>query len=209
MKIIDKQQIESIGKTFRYTLKDRRKLISLLIVLALPLVLFMWRFIPEGVEFPFYEELHVFIWTFNLYFAQVMLSAAWFLSTPRRDFATQIIVLAALFFSVFLTWNALPIFDESPWWLDVLISLVLFAVVSIYLFYVYRNYINRNVDYKQLHDGIVHDLHHQRFLNSISRVEGLMKVAEMEEPYKSMCEDEIAELKQSVVYVADKYKELY
>lgn len=169
----------------------------------------MWRFIPEGIEFPFYGELNVFVWTFNLYFAQVMLSAAWFLSTPRRDFATQIIVLAALFFGVFLTWNALPIFDESPWWLDVLISLVLFTVVSVYLYYVYRNYINKTVDYKQLHDGIVHDLHHQRFLNSISRIEGLMKVAEMEEPYKSMCEDEIAELKESVVYVADKYKELY
>jgi pilus assembly protein TadC len=209
MKIFDKQQIKSLSKTFRYTLKDRRKLISLLIVLALPVILFMWRFIPEGIEFPFYGELNVFVWTFNLYFAQVMLSAAWFLSTPRRDFATQIIVLAALFFSVFLTWNALPIFDESPWWLDVLISLVLFTVVSVYLFYVYRNYINRNVDYKQLHDGIVHDLHHQRFLNSISRIEGLMKVAEMEEPYKSMCEDEIAELKESITYVADKYKALY
>ncbi|MEM9671265.1 MAG: hypothetical protein ACFB15_30605 [Cyclobacteriaceae bacterium] len=138
-----------------------------------------------------------------------MLSSAWFLSTPRRDFATQIIVLAALFLGVFITLNILPFSVESPWWVDVLISLALFAIVSIYLFYVYRNYIDRNVDYKQLHDGIVHDLHHQRFLNSISRIEGLMKVAEMEEPYKSMCTDEIAELKESVSYVADKYKALY
>ncbi|MEQ9443119.1 MAG: hypothetical protein RIG62_29050 [Cyclobacteriaceae bacterium] len=81
--------------------------------------------------------------------------------------------------------------------------------MSVYLYYVYRNYISRNIDYKQLHDGIVHDLHHQKFLNSISRIEGLMKVADIEEPYKSMCEDEIADLKESVVYVADKYKALY
>jgi len=209
MNIIGKQQIDSLSKTFRYTLKDRRKLISLIIVLALPLVLFMWRFIPDNIEFPFYGYLHIFIWTFNLYFALVMISAAWFLSTPRRDFATQIIVLAALFFSIFLTWNALPIFEESPWWVDVSISIVLFIVIAVYLHYVYRNYIDRNIDYKQLHDGIVHDLHHQRFLNSISRIEGLMKVAEMEEPYKSMCADEIAELKESVSYVADKYKALY
>mgnify|MGYP001801515450 FL=1 len=31
----------------------------------------------------------------------------------------------------------------------------------------------------------------------------------MEEPYKSMCEDEIAELKESVSYIAEKYKALY
>ncbi|MEM6846018.1 MAG: hypothetical protein AAF632_27655 [Bacteroidota bacterium] len=182
---------------------------SLIIVSMLPLVLFSWRFIPREVEFPFYDQLYVFVWTFGLNFALVILPTAWFLSTPRRDFATQLIVLAALFFGIFLTFNTLPFAQESPWWVDTLISLALFVVVSAYLHYVYNNYINKTIDYKQLHDGIVHDLHHQRFLNSISRVEGLMKVAEMEEPYKSMCEDEIAELKESVSYIAEKYKALY
>ncbi len=210
MKILEKKQVESTLKTFRYTLRDRRKLVSLIIVLMLPLVLFSWRFIPRDIEFPFYDQLYVFIWTFGLNFALVMLSSAWFLSTPRRDFATQIIVLASLLFGIFLTWNTLPLTEaEPPWWIDVLISLALFAVVSAYLYYVYNNYVNKTIDYKQLHDGIVHDLHHQRFLNSISRVQGLINIAEMEEPYKSMCADEIAELKESVAYIAEKYEELY
>ncbi|MEM8967546.1 MAG: hypothetical protein AAGE93_14090 [Bacteroidota bacterium] len=209
MKILEKKRVDSLAKTFRYTLRDRRKLVSLIIVLLLPLMLFAWRFIPEDIEFPYYGQLHVFIWTFNLYFVIVMLSSAWFLSIPRRDFAMQIIVLAALFLGISLTLNTLPFSNESPWWTDVLISLTLFAGASIYLYYVYNNYVNKTIDYKQLHDGIVHDLHHERFLNSISRVEGLMKVAEMEEPYKSMCEDEIAELKESVSYIAEKYKALY
>lgn len=209
MKIIEKKQLESLSKTFRYTLRDRRKLVSLVIVLLLPFIIFAWRFIPDGIDFPFYGELSLFVWTFSVHFSIVLLSTAWFLSTPRRDFATQIIVLAALFFGVYLTWDTIPLYNSPPMWVDILVSVMIFIIISAYLFYVYRNYIDRNVDYKQLHDGIVHDLHHQRFLNSISRIEGLMKVAEMEEPYKSMCEDEIAELKESVVYVADKYKELY
>lgn len=207
--MIDSKQIDSLSKTFRYTLKDRRKFISLVIVLTLPFVIFSWRFVPEGISIYFYEDLSLFVWTFSVHFTIVMLSTAWFLSTPRRDFATQIIVLAALFFGIYLTWDTIPFYDQPPIWVDIIVSIIVFLIVSVYLYYVYRNYISRNIDYKQLHDGIVHDLHHQKFLNSISRIEGLMKVADIEEPYKSMCEDEIADLKESVVYVADKYKTLY
>ncbi|WKN44078.1 hypothetical protein [Tunicatimonas pelagia] len=209
MKLLKKRQVRDLGKTFHYTLKDRRKLVGFMIIMSLPVVLFSWRLIPREITFPYYGYLYVFIFTFCLNFAIVMLSVAWFLSTPRRDFATQIIVLAALLFGVFLTWNSLPFYDEVPIWVDIVVSLFLFSVLSIYLYYVYRNYINKNIDYKQLHDGIVHDLHHERFLNSISRVEGLMNIAEMEEPYKSMCEEEIAELRESVSYIAEKYKALY
>ena len=113
MKILEKKRVDSLAKTFRYTLRDRRKLVSLIIVLLLPLMLFAWRFIPEDIEFPYYGQLHVFIWTFNLYFVIVMLSSAWFLSIPRRDFAMQIIVLAALFLGISLTLNTLPFSNES------------------------------------------------------------------------------------------------
>nr|WKN36739.1 hypothetical protein K4G66_30710 [Tunicatimonas sp. TK19036] len=209
MKLVDKEQFSLLSKTFRYTLKDRRKSISLIMVMLLPLVVFAWRFVPNNGPFFFYNNLSVFVYTFGVNFAIVLMASAWFLSTPRRDFATQIIVTIGLFFGIFTTWDTLPFEDAPPMWVDMVISFILFAVVCIYLYYVYRNYINKTIDYKQLHDGIVHDLHHQRFLNSISRIEGLMSVAEMEEPYKSMCEDEITELKESVAYVADKYKELY
>lgn len=209
MKVLERNKVDTLVKTFQYSLKDRRKQASLLIILTLPVVIFSWRFVPEGIQIPHYGELQYFVWTISINFALVMITSAWFLSTPRRDFATQIIVMGAVLFGVYLTFDTLPFFDVLPVWLDILITLLVFAVISTYLYYVYRNYIDRNVDYKQLHDGIVHDLHHQRFLNSISRLEGLMKVAEMEEPYKSLCEDEIADLKDSVAYIADKYKALH
>lgn len=209
MKLVEKDQLELLSKTFRYTFKDRRKSVSLVLVLLLPFVVFAWRFIPEGISFYYYGDLRIFVWTFGINFSLVLLASAWFLSTPRRDFATQIIVIAGLFFGIFTTWDTIPFEEEPPLWVDILISIVLFIVVCTYLYYVYRNYINKSIDYKQLHDGIVNDLHHERFLNSISRVEGLMQVAEMEEPYKSMCADEIADLKESVAYVADKYKAIY
>ncbi|MFP4092511.1 MAG: hypothetical protein ACLFT3_19530, partial [Cyclobacteriaceae bacterium] len=83
-----------------------------------------------------------------------------------------------------------------------------FICVCIYLFYIHRNYLNRITDYKVLHDGIVHDLHHQRFLGEISRLEGLIEIAEMDDAYRQMCKREISKLKESVSYIAEKYNDL-
>ena len=59
-----------------------------------------------------------------------------------------------------------------------------------------------------MHDGLVYDLHHQRFLGSINRIAGLVEMAEMEEPYKHLCAEEIKELKESIAYIAEKYESL-
>ena len=126
----------------------------------------------------------------------------------RRDFAVQIIATVSLFFGVYLTYDTLPIFNEIPIWLDILAVLVVFIIVSIYLYYVHRNYINRKIDHKQLYDGMVHDLHHEKLLNSVSRVQGLIDIGELDEPYRSMCQEEIMKLRDAVSYVTDKYSEL-
>ena len=46
------------------------------------------------------------------------------------------------------------------------------------------------------------------FLGSINRIAGLLEIAEMDEPYKCLCTEEINELKESIAYIAEKYESL-
>ncbi len=55
---------------------------------------------------------------------------------------------------------------------------------------------------------MVHDLHHEKLLNSVSRVQGLIDIGELDEPYRSMCQEEIMKIRDAVSYVSDKYSEL-
>lgn len=200
--------IELTTKSIQFTFKDGRKLASLVIVILLPIVGRFWEFVPDHIEFPHYGKLSVFFWAFSVNFVNVLVSVAWFLTIHRRDFALQIIALAAMFYGIFMTYDTLPFTQNTPTWLDISATFCVFMGVAIYLYYIHRNYLQRATDYKVLHDGIVHDLHHQRFLSDISRIEGLIEIAEMEEPYRSMSKKEIAKLKESVTYIAEKYSEL-
>lgn len=200
--------LEITKKSFRYTIRDRRKLLSLSIVLSLPLLSNAWRLIPDEITFPYYEYLNIFVFQFATSFISFMVAIAWFLTIPRRDFALQTIAMAAIFYGLFMCYDTLPITEQTPLWLDILTLLFMFVIVSIYLYYIHRNYINSKIDHKQLYDGIVHDLHHEKLLNSVSRIQGLMDVAELEEPYRSMCQEEIKKIREAVAYVTDKYSEL-
>jgi len=200
--------LDFTAKSIQYTFKDKRKLASLIIIILLPIVGKLWEVVPEDTEFSYYGSLRVFFWALTVNFMVVLVSTAWFLSIHRRDFALQIIALAAIFYGCFMTFDTLPITEHTPIWLDILATICIFIAVGLYLYYIHRNYLHKTIDYKVLHDGIVHDLHHQRFLSDISRIEGLIEVAEMEEPYRSMSRKQIAKLKESVTYIADKYSEL-
>ncbi len=181
---------------------------SLIIVILLPLIGKLWEIVPQNIDFPYYGSLSAFLYAFSINFVGVLISVAWFLTIHRKDFALQIIALAAIFYSVFMTYDTLPFTQTTELWVDLSAIFCVFNGVAIYLFYIHRNYLGRFTDYKEMHDGIVHDLHHQRFLSDISRIEGLIEIAEMEEPYQSMCKKEISKLKETVTYIADKYSEL-
>ena len=199
---------EFVRKTFQYTIKDRRKLISLLIVLLLPFVSNAWRIIPEDIPFYFYHDLSIFVYQFAVNLLVMMVAIAWFLVLPRRDFALQIFALAAVFYGFFITFSTLPITEGTPVWLDILISAIPFLIVCVYLYYVHRNFIHQKIDHKQLYEGLLHDLHHQKLLNTVSRVEGLINIAEIEEPYRSMCREEIQKMKEGISFLSEKYSDL-
>ncbi len=200
--------IDLTAKSIQFTFRDRRKLVSLIIIILLPIAGKFWESVPDHIEFPHYGSLRIFLWAFSVNFVIVLISVAWFLTIHRKDFALQIIALAAIFYGIFMTYDTLPFTQRTPVWLDIGTTICIFLGIAIYLYYIHRNYLQRATDYKVLHDGIVNDLHHQRFLSDISRIEGLIEIAEMEEPYRSMSKKEIAKLKESVTYIAEKYSDL-
>ena len=208
MKISQRPILKVAREGFFYTTRDRRKLISLVIIIVLPLLGSLWRFVPQDSTMLHYGSLNSFVYLFFTNFTVVLVSIAWFMTIPRRDFAMQIIAIAAIFYGIFLTFDTIPQEKPTPIWFDILVSFVIFIIVAIYLYYIHRNYINSKIDHKQLYDGIVHDLHHEKLLNSVSRIEGLMDVAELEEPYRSMCREEIMKIRDAVAYVSEKYSEL-
>lgn len=196
-------------KGLQFLFQDRRKVVSLILVISLPILTNIWRFVPETIEVDWYPNLSILIWTFFVNLASVIVAVAWYFTIPRKDFVLQIIASAVIYYGLFMVFTMLPFTENTSIWSELLATLVLFFFFYLCIRHIRNNYLDRPMDYKMLHDGLVHDLHHQRFMGSINRIEGLIHVAKMEEPYKDLCEKELEELKNSVAYIADKYNGLY
>ena len=208
LEVINKPKVAYTKKSLQFFLRDRRKMISVLIVMTLPLLDNFWRIIPEDIPFPFYDTLFMFVWTLGVHLLPLFVSIAWYLSIPRKDHVLQYISLSALAYSILITFETLPFAGVTPLWLDIAVSGVILVCLYFCIDYIKKNYLEKPDDYKRLHDGLVYDIHHQRFLSSINRVAGLIDVADMEEPYKHLCAEEIEELKESIAYIAEKYEAL-
>ena len=197
-----------IDKSIKYLFHDRRKLISLIVVILLPVITNIWRFIPDNIDVIYYDTLDIFIYHFSVNFATVIIAIAWYFTIHRKDYVQQIIVSSVIFYGIYMTITVLPITDYTPPWMEFIATPVVFFFVYLGIRHIRNYYLDRPMDYKMLHDGLIHDLHHQRFMGSINRIEGLIHVAKMEEPYKDLCEKELEELKNSVAYIANKYNNL-
>ena len=208
MQVINKPRVAYTKKSLQFFLRDRRKIVSALLIILLPLLSNAWRLIPQDIPFPYYEHLYVFVWTFSVNFLLLILSTAWYFSVPTKDYVMRTITLSALAFGIFLTYQTLPFSDAAPLWQDLVASAAIFVFFYLCLRYIQRNYLEKPDDYKVLHDGLVYDIHHQRFLGSINRIAGMLEVAEMEEPYKCLCRKEIEDVKESIAYIAEKYEAL-
>lgn len=191
-----------------YSLKDKRKRWGFIIIISLAFIDNLWQFIPKDFPFPYYGYLNVFVYSFCNEFSICLIGIAWFMIIQRKDFALQLLSLALIAYGLFTTVSTLPFTMYTPFWLEVLIVVIFFAIITSHLHYVHKTRLNKSIDYKELHDGIVHDLHHQKFRNHIARLEGLINIAEMEEPYKSFCQKEITDIKEAVTYIGDKYQTL-
>ncbi len=208
MEVINRPEINYTKKSIKFLLGDKRKKISALIILLFPILSNVWRFIPEDIAFPFYETLYIFVWTFTVNFLLVLISIAWYFSVPSKDYAMRAITLSALAFGIFSTYQTIPISDDSPLWLDMIATGIIFLLFLLCLRHIQKYYLDRPSDYKTLHDGLVYDLHHQRFMGSLDRIAGLLEIAEIDDKSKLHCAKEIEDLRGSVAYIAEKYEAL-
>ena len=208
MEVINKPKVAYTKKSLQFFFRDKRKVISAIIVVLIPVIESSWRFFPEAVHIPIYGDLQIFVWTFSINLIIVVIGLAWALCVPRKDHVLQCISLYVVAYGTYLTFDALPLTTNTPIWTDILASAAIFFVLLFCLRYIQINYLEKPDDYKTLHDGLVYDIHHHRFLSSINRIAGLIEVAEMEEPYKHLCAEEIEELKESIAYIAEKYEAL-
>lgn len=192
-------------QSFKYTLKDKRKLSAFFVVILIVVIGNLWHFIPQDIPFPYYGSLDVFIYNFSNQFQVALAGVAWFLIVPRRDFALQILSMGLIAYGAFMTFSTLPLTLRTPLWIEITCSLLVFCAIVAYLYYIQNNYVNKRIDYKHLHDNIVHDLHHQRFLNHLSRAEGIIDISDMPEPYKSMSLEELSKVKEAIHYISIKY----
>ncbi len=208
MEVINKPKVNYTKKSLQFFFNDRRKIVSAAIIVFLPFLNNVWRLVPEDITYEYYGTLLLFVWTIGVHLIPLCISIAWYLSVPRKDRVLQIMALAALAYSILITLETIPFTDGTPLLLDLLVSGVIFLCLYFCLQYIQKNYLDKPNDYKALHDGLVYDLHHQRFLGSINRIAGLLEIAEMDEPYKCLCTEEINELKESIAYIAEKYESL-
>ncbi len=208
MEVINRPKISYTRKSLQFFLSDKRKIASAIVVAVLPFLDNIWRLVPEDITYDYYGNLFIFVWTAGVHLIPLFISAAWYLSIPRKDRVLQIMALSALAYSILITLETIPLIHGTPFLLDLFISGVIFLCLYLCLQYIQKNYLDKPNDYKTLHDGLVYDLHHPRFLGSINRIAGMIDAAEMEEPYKCLCAQEIDELKKSIAYIAEKYEAL-
>lgn len=208
MEVINKPKINYPKKSLQFFFHDRRKMISAVAILLLPFLNQLWRLAPIEIEISYYESFDTFVWNFCLNLTLVVISLAWYFSVPKKDQVLQFLSLLSTGYGIYLTFGTLPFADETPLWVDIISSVLILICLYFCLQYIQKNYLDKPNDYKTLHDGLVYDIHHQRFMGSIDRIEGIIDMAEMDEPYRCYCAKEIEELKESIAYIAEKYEAL-
>ena len=196
-----------VQASIKFTFNDKRKRAAFLLVAMVPLVGNLWQAIPADIPFHHYEYLDVFVFTFATQFILVLVGIAWFLIVGRKDLGMQILALTLVAYGVFMSFSTLPLTDATPLSFELFITAAITTLLATFLFYI-QNHVKPGYDYKAQCEDMIHDLHHSRFLGSICRLEGLMRISDMQDSYKEPALQELEELKQSVEYIAKKYESL-
>jgi len=208
MEVINRPNVSLLQQSIAYLRADKRKWICLSLVLIIPLVYNSWRFFPEDITVSYYEDFSIFWWTLSVNFISLLIAAGWMLTIPRKDYVMRFVLSALLIYGIYMTYAILPVADETPLYIDLLAVAVVFVVVYGSIVYVQRNYLEKKPSYESMHINLLHDLNHHRFMGAVCRIEGMLKVSDMEDHYRDACEKEIEELKETFAYISDKYENL-
>jgi hypothetical protein len=213
---IDKPGINVFLKSYQFFISDYRKILSLIACLLIPIINNAWKLLPQ-TSIDFYPSLQVLGWTISIHLMSVFICIAWWFSINKKDYVLQIFSLSIMGYCLFLTYSSLPFTANTPFWQDLLSTAFIFSGIYASILFIKNCYCSSLEDYKTQHDGLVYDLHHHRFLASVSRIEGLVMLQDTEidktsnealERYNKLLYDEVTELKKSFIYINEKYDKL-
>lgn len=206
---IQKPPVNTFKKSFQFILADHRKIISIVISLFVPTMMNLWKLLPDDIEVQFYPSVHVLAWTLSIHFMSVLICIAWWFSINSKDYVLQLFSIGLMAYCSFLTYSCIPFTVGTPFWQDFTAFLIIFVSLLLSLFYIKKKYCNRVNDYKNMHDGLVYDLHHQKFMGAVNRIEGLLLLQKRESTmYNEALLNEVDELKKTFIYISDKYAHL-
>lgn len=206
---IEKPPVNTFKKSFQFILADPRKIISIIISLFVPVLMNLWKLLPDDIVVEFYPSVHVLAWTLSIHFMSVLICIAWWFSINSKDYVLQFFSLGLMAYCTFLTYCTLPFSVSTPFWQDLSASLLIFITLAFSLVFIKKRYCNRVHDYKHMHDGLVYDLHHQKFMGAVNRIEGLVILQKRENVmYNEALQNEVEELKKTFIYISDKYNGL-
>lgn len=210
---LDKSYIlKEIVHSFKYLMQDRRKLaLAFLVLIIIPCINIGWKYIDPSISIPSYNNFHFFIWTLGESICMILTSAAWYLSTSKKDFATKLISLASIYYWTFFLVNKMPFGGVIPLYGEIAIFLCAAFLFTRLLMYIKNNFINSRVDYKEEYDGMVYEYHHlcRGFTKT---VEGLNYLKEEgyinEEDYNARLSTTTERFDEFAMKIHDRYQKL-
>ncbi len=209
MEVINKPSFSILNQNVAFFRADKRKWFCLGLVLMVPLMYNSWRFFPSDLEIEFYSDFSTFWWALSVNMICPITAIAWMLTIPRKDYVMRMIVSSLLIYGVYMTYAALPIIENTPLLIDLIAIfgtyLVLYSCITLFQ----KKYLEKRKFDESLHINLLHDLNHHRFMGAVCRIEGMVKVSEMEDYYHDSCLREIEELKETFAYITEKYESLH
>lgn len=209
MEVINKPTVSPLLKSFSFFQADKRKWMCLALVILIPVVYNSWRYFPSTWKISYYEEFSVFWWNFSINFISLLIVMVWSLTVPRKDYMMKLILSTLMIYGIYMSYMTLPLGDDIPLYVDILAIAGIYVILYSIIRFTQKNYLEKKPSYESMHINLLHDLNHRRFMGAICRIEGMVKVSDMEEYYRDACEKEIEELKETFAYITEKYENIH
>ena len=212
MEVINKPSFSILHQNIAFFRADKRRWVSLGLVFMVPIIHNSWRLVPPDlkVEIYYYTDFSTFLWTVSTGLIPLIASIAWMLTVPRKDYVMRLIVSALMVYGVYMTFATLPIVENTPLYLELTAIFITYIILYSCITFFQKNYLEKRKQLDDsLHVNLLHDLNHHRFMGAVCRIEGMIKVSEMEEYYREGCLGEIDELKETFAYITEKYESLH
>lgn len=204
--------IKEFAYSLKYLIKDKRKLVlAFLVFIIIPALNIAWKFVDPAISVPYYDDLQIFVWTIAESICMILTSAAWYLSTAKKDYATKLLAMGSIYYWVFILLNKVPFHDLTSVLEEITIFLCAATIFTLLLNYIKNNYIQKEFDYKEEYDGMVYEYHHlcRGFTKT---VEGLNHLKEKgyisEEEYSTRLSSTTERFDEFAMKIHDRYRDL-